>query len=89
MISDREVSDWLEFALAATGKVALPQQHARPDYDGTMMRVLMFRAAAVGNRLREMTVHNRCTYGYFVWISMSRWKSDACGLKPLSTFALR
>ena len=31
------------------------------------MLVLMFRAAAVGNRFRELTVHNWCTHGYFVW----------------------
>ena len=65
VISDK----WLDFGLAVTGKVTLPREHAKPDYEGTMALVLIQRAHDMGDRLKELMVDNRSEYGYFVWSS--------------------
>ena len=69
VISDKEVSQWLDFGLAVAGKVTLPREHAKPDYEGTMALVLIQRAHDMGDRLKELMVDNRSEYGYFVWSS--------------------
>ena len=69
VISDKEVSQWLDFGLSVTGKVTLPREHAKPDYEGTMALVLIQRAHDMGDRLKELMVDNRSEYGYFVWSS--------------------